>query len=295
MTSDFDPISPEVNHSSPGKMLRDAREKLGLTQEQVAKELYMTLTKVRYIESDEYNRLHSDTFIRGYLRAYAQLVKVDLEGLLAIYDNQARRLGLKEEFVPIKPESTSKKIWQFVALLLGLLLLMWLVSVWFLDNRKKNDYSDAPVTVTRAIVPPVVQSTDGELIANTSTGTDPVNVTGVNTSEANQSSVDASSASQSSAISKLPAPPTAIAERTDKLEFYFSDECWLEVSDAKGDVLATDLQLKGSRLVLEGQGPFEIKMGNAPAVSVKLNDEDVKLVPALGTNVLTIKLGSSGQ
>ena len=288
MNSDFDPISPEVNHSSPGKILRDAREQLGLTQDDVAKELYMTLTKVKYIESDEYNRLHSDTFIRGYLRAYGQLVKVDLHKLLAIYDNQAKRLGLKEEFTPAKTESSNRKIWQFVVALLVLLLLMWLVSVWFLDNRKKNDYSDVPVT--NPIIPSVVQ-TQSSVASSEILASSAASVAMAASIEAQFSSV-ASANSQSSIGNKLALSNPATG-RVDKLEFYFSDECWLEVSDAKGDVLATDLQLKGSKLLLEGQGPFEIKMGNAPAVSLKLNDEGVNLVPALGTNVLTIKTGRS--
>ena len=37
---------------SPGKLLVWARERAGFSQEQVAKELYMTLTKVRALESD---------------------------------------------------------------------------------------------------------------------------------------------------------------------------------------------------------------------------------------------------
>jgi cytoskeleton protein RodZ len=281
MSSDFDPMSPEVNHSSPGKILRDAREELGLTQEEVAKELYMTLTKVRYIESDQFNRLHSDTFIRGYLRAYGQLVKADLDQLLAIYDDQAKRLGLKEEFVPLKkPESPSRKIWQFVAVLLGLLLLMWLVSVWFLDNRKKNDYSEV------AVAPATNLTTLDVSDQQNSPAAENAKSDGENEEKAE---VDAESGPQA------PREKLLVLGK-DKLEFYFAEECWLEVSDAKGDVLATDLQLKGSRLVLEGQQPFEIKVGNAPAVTMKLNNEEVKLISPPGTNVLSMKVGhSSGQ
>lgn len=288
MTSDFDPISPEVNHSSPGKMLRDARERMGLTQEEVAKELYMTLTKVRSIESEDYNRLHSDTFIRGYLRAYGQLVKVDLQELLVVYDNQAKRLGLKEEFIPPKAESPNRKIWQFGVVLVGLLLLIWLLSVWFLDNRQKTDYStvalageingpDDNPTVEPVISTEIMQANNLAAVADSS-----------------DSSISASSVL--SAANQVATTSHIDTAKTDKLEFFFRDECWLEVSDAKGDVLATDLQLKNTRLVLEGVSPFDIKMGNAPGVSLKLNDEDVNLVPALGTNVLSIKLGpNSGQ
>lgn len=269
MTSDFDPAAPEVNHSSPGKILRDAREKLGLTEEQVASELYMTLTKVKAIESDQFNRLHSDTFIRGYLRTYAQLVKVDLNELMSIYDNQAKILGLKEVFVPPKQEASAKKFWQSVAVLIGVLLLMWLVSIWFLDNRKQDNYSNIGVALSEKIdaeqsiaIDQTVQNFDSTAVSSEGAIVDP-NPNGIHQNSAQ-----------------------------DRLEFYFRDECWVEVSDANGDVLATELQSKDSQLSLTGKRPFDVKLGNSPAVSLKLNGEEIRLVPTLGTNVLALKVGS---
>lgn len=261
MTSDFDPAAPEVNHSSPGKILRDAREKLGLTQEQVAHELFMTLTKVNAIEADQFDRLHSDTFIRGYLRTYAQLVKVDLNELMSVYDNQAKILGLREVFVPVRQEASVKKFWISVGGLVGVLLLMWLVSIWFLDNRKPEDYSEINI---------VPEKIDTEL------------------------DIPLSSAEQNNGVVSAENVKAGVTGKLaqDKLEFFFRDECWVEVSDANGDVLATELQLKDSKLTLTGRSPFDVKLGNAPAVSLKLNDEEVSLVPALGSNVLALKVSS---
>jgi cytoskeleton protein RodZ len=277
MTSDFDPAAPEVNHSSPGKILRDAREQLGLTQDQVAKELYMTLAKVKAIESDQFNRLHSDTFIRGYLRTYAQLVKVDSNELMSIYDSQAKILGLKEVFVPTKQETSTKKFWQSVGILAGVLLLMWLVSVWFLDNRKQDDYSNINIALPEKI------DTELEIPLN------PVE-SGFNP----QGSAPSDSTPSDSVAAQVSDNKSIINQTSaqDRLEFYFRDECWVEVSDANGDVLATELQLKDSKLILTGRSPFDVKLGNAPAVSLKLNDEIISLVPTLGTNVLALKVGS---
>ena len=79
---------------SPGKLLVWGRERAALTQEQVAKELYMTLTKVRALESDDYRHMGSDTFTRGYLRSYANLIKLDVGQVLAAYDRHAYKHGL---------------------------------------------------------------------------------------------------------------------------------------------------------------------------------------------------------
>lgn len=135
---------------SPGKLLVWARERAGLTQEQVAKELYMTLTKVRALESDDYRHMGSDTFTRGYLRAYANLVKLDVVQVLAAYDRHAQKHGLVEQVLPRRVESANKPLWQFIVLVLLALLILWLVSIWFFDNRQQPTYN-RPM----AVVPPV--------------------------------------------------------------------------------------------------------------------------------------------
>jgi cytoskeleton protein RodZ len=283
MTNDLDPVAPELNNSSPGKILHDARERLGFTQEYVAKELFMTLTKVKAIESDQYSRLHSDTFIRGYLRAYAQLVKVDLASLMSIYDGQAKILGLKEDFIPAKQDVSNRKIWQFAGALVGVLFLIWLLSVWFLDNRK-IDYPKINLAVQNSIVN--VNTSSSSIATNQPASTNASDVAVMNN--------DTEPVGIASSQSKTePVASPSVGQASDILEFYFHDECWVEVSDANGDVLVTELKMKDTQLILKGQSPFDLKLGNAPAVSLKLNDEAVNLVPALGTNVLTIKVGRS--
>ena len=42
---------------------------------------------------------------------------------------------------------------------------------------------------------------------------------------------------------------------------------------------------------LQGVAPFDVKLGNAPAVKIKLNGNAVEITPALGTNVVSIKVG----
>ncbi len=140
---------------SPGKLLVWARERAGLTQEQVAKELYMTLTKVRALESDDYRHMGSDTFTRGYLRAYANLVKLDVMQVLAAYDRHAQKHGLAEQVLPRRTESANKPLWQFIVMVLLALLILWLVSIWFFDNRQQPTYN-RPM----AVVPPVETALD---------------------------------------------------------------------------------------------------------------------------------------
>lgn len=298
---------------SPGKLLVWARERAGLTQEQVAKELYMTLTKVRALESDDYRHMGSDTFTRGYLRAYANLVKLDVVQVLAAYDRHAQKHGLVEQVLPRRAESANKPLWQFIVLVLLALLILWLVSIWFFDNRQQPSY-DRPMTV----VPPVetalnVQSLNESSASQSSLSSAALVAPAEKLGESQQSvsvasdgslsavqNSSASSATQSAAMRSFMSSVThsavpvkqANANQLDSISFSFTEECWLEVSDARGDVLVADLQSARSSLQLRGTAPFDVKLGNSPAVKIEFNGDQVTVVPALGTNVLSIKVGA---
>lgn len=316
MASDDEKKSTDDGRSrelSPGKLLVWARERAGLTQEQVAKELYMTLTKVRALESDDYRHMGSDTFTRGYLRAYANLLKLDVVQVLAAYDRHAQKHGLVEQVLPRRIESSNKPVWQFIVLVLLTLLLLWLVSIWFFDNRQQPTYN-RPM----AAVPPVETALNVQSLSESSAshasvssgalvtaaeqlveGSQSVSVT-TDGSEFSVQNSSLSSAIQSAAASvsissvARSAMPVkqANAGQLDSIRFSFTEESWLEVSDARGDVLMADLQSAGSDLQLQGLAPFDVKLGNSPAVKIELNGDQVAIVPALGTNVLSIKVGA---
>ncbi len=318
MASDDEKKSPDdsrFRELSPGKLLVWARERASLSQEQVAKELYMTLTKVRALELDDYRHMGSDTFTRGYLRAYANLVKLDVVQVLAAYDRHAQKHGLVEQVLPRRAESANKPLWQFIALVLLALLILWLISIWFFDNRQQPNYN-RPV----GVVPPVesalnVQSLNESSASHSSAGGAALvpeaqlvevqqsahvmsgeslsSAQNLNVSDAIQSA--AASSSVSSVTQSASPAKQANADHLDLISFSFTEECWLEVSDARGDVLVADLQSKGSSLQLQGNAPFDVKLGNSPAARIELNGDKVVIVPALGTNVLSIKVGESAH
>ncbi len=316
MVSDDDKKATEdgrFRELSPGKLLVWGRERAGLTQEQIAKELYMTLTKVRALELDDYRHMGADTFTRGYLRSYANLVKLDVVQVLAAYDRHAQKYGLNEQVLPKKQDSSAKPLWQFVVLIVIALLVLWLISVWFFDNRKEPEY-DLPV----AIVPvaDVFSSSSTAVSSMAAESSVATSFSSANMAQALPPVIDMVSLSRSSSSSFIGLTETSsIASMRsgsievvssssslagssrvgvlDEIVFTFSEECWLEVSDSSGDVLVADLQSAGSHLVLQGRAPFDVKLGNAPATQIELNNERITLVPAIGTNVLGLKVGKA--
>lgn len=308
--------TPAIKGVSPGKRLLQGRLQLGLTQEQVAKELYITLTKVKALESDDYGRINTDTFIRGYIRAYANLLKLDVVEILAAYDQlqqeKDEQLAAVAE-TKLEPQVAArgnKGAMPFLMIIGALLAGLWLISVWFLDNQQDNNYSALPQASSSvwssseavaessaadltaagadsAIVPPVIADASSRRSSAASSAT--LHSSSMLSSVA--SSMQASSVAVATASSASVAPP-AKSTALDTIVFSFRAECWLEVSDSRGDVLATELQAPGSKMTLVGKAPFDVKLGNAPGVDIELNGKKVEVIPLLGSNVLTLRVNN---
>jgi cytoskeleton protein RodZ len=72
--------------ASPGEVLAAAREAVGVTHREVAEALNLPIRTVEAIENDDPAHLPAQVFTRGYIRAYAKLLEIDPEPLLAAID-----------------------------------------------------------------------------------------------------------------------------------------------------------------------------------------------------------------
>jgi cytoskeleton protein RodZ len=77
---------------TPGQILRAAREAKGLSTQQVADSLRLRNVVVEIIEADEYDKLSSPTFVRGYLRSFSKALEVDEKRVFEAY----RAMGFGE-------------------------------------------------------------------------------------------------------------------------------------------------------------------------------------------------------
>lgn len=67
---------------SPGEALRDAREKYGLSIEEVASELNLSVPQVSALEENRFDDLPGKTYVQGYLKSYARLLNSDESDVL---------------------------------------------------------------------------------------------------------------------------------------------------------------------------------------------------------------------
>src|SRR6266516_1116435 len=72
--------------SGPGGQLRQARLDLKLAPEDVAHILHLSARQIVALEGDDYDHLPGPTYVRGYLRGYAQLLGLPSEPVVDAYN-----------------------------------------------------------------------------------------------------------------------------------------------------------------------------------------------------------------
>jgi len=127
------------NVNSTGERLRGAREQMGLTQQNVAERLCLKLSTVRDIEEDKSPANLASTFLRGYIRSYARLVRVPEEELLPMMAKQAPVRAAKVE--PMQSFSLGKRRkkrdgWLMIFTWLVLFVVVGLTGAWWWQNHK---------------------------------------------------------------------------------------------------------------------------------------------------------------
>jgi cytoskeleton protein RodZ len=73
---------PDQAKESVGQLLRKTRLNRGLSVEDVARQLRLSVRQITALEEDDYSKLVSNTFLRGFVRNYAKLLQMDASPLL---------------------------------------------------------------------------------------------------------------------------------------------------------------------------------------------------------------------
>lgn len=257
---------PEPPQPLPGSVLRAAREVRGLTVFEVAQSLKFGPRQIEALEADDYRTLPSGTtFLRGFIRGYAKLLKLDPEPLLAMLDVRApaaapdvrapQNMGIAE--TPMTGGRRASK-----PLLLGSVVLAVLaagLAVWQFVGQPQQS--------------PAVQPAPAD--------TTPIDGDAVRPSEIRVEPTPAPAE---------PAPVAMIPADTHQLVFTFQAKSWVEVKDATQHVVFSAENVPGSRQVVTGKPPFQVVIGNATQVEVQYDDRQIDLKPHIRAEVARLTI-----
>lgn len=272
-----------------GEKLVAARREQGIAVHEVAKELHLEESKVRALESNDFDALGAPVFAKGHLRKYAQLVGLDIAELLEDYYHLTRA-DPPPPVVSTRPkirQELSPAPWIAAILLLGAAA----IAYWWFGLRE-------PSTVTRA---PAATSTPAQT-AGSRTDRQPAQATSADgdiapaddeavsdNAPANASGPDAIEPEPEPAAAASEPAPVAVAGDSVALTVAFSGDCWTEISDADGRRLFFAMGRDGQTVELSGKAPLNALFGNGDNVRLLLDGSDYPL-PVSSSNNRTLRL-----
>ncbi len=295
-TTEIPPLQLDATNalSSPGERLQQARIAKGLSIEAVSERLKIVPSRVVSLEADEFENLPADTYVRGYIRAFASLVELDVDVQLQHYQEYLQ--ALRDTTIQVtKPELSKSKmlvnrraqviVVAAMGIVIVLSLVFWVSGVF--------DGTKVPVVVRadnsgNSVGTGLIeeQKTAAAVLAAAATPTSSASLTETEIEEPVSAQPDLEAGlnnalldSEVNSVAEEGAAG-ALAPSLDQLFFEFTAECWVEIKDAGGKVLFADIQQDGDVLRLEGQAPFNIMLGDAGAVTLLLNDTPVDTTPS---------------
>ncbi|MCE1186560.1 MAG: DUF4115 domain-containing protein [Rhodocyclales bacterium] len=296
--------APAPMESAPlevGTALREARERQGVSVFEVAASLKLNPRQIQALEAGQFDALPGMAFVRGFLRNYARYLKLDPAPLLATLevavDESAVRLAPPSNASGDMPRRGKGRVRR--SLLPGVaaasLLFAVVLAGWYYDSQRVR-----PVDALLASLPAKSESAPApvsEAVPVTPPGADVQSAAPVPTSETKPEPRPAEApAAEAKPIDapKAPAPAGADAPRpaggVDKLGFHFEQESWVEVKDAQGKILLSQLVPAGSSKEVEGQAPLTLVVGNAQSVKLTRNGKPVDLQVAAKSSVARLTL-----
>ncbi len=290
MTEEFEGNAAEQQaevRPSAGKVLAEARERLGLNVAEVARQLRLSPRQIEALEADDHASLPGKTFLRGFLRNYAKLLQIDPEPVLALCQPEPPQaqpiavpmskieFGGKRRLMPFGGHSGKPRA-KYAAIIGVAALALWGLYGLF---QGQLSFQDAPVksageTMMVLSLPQAEPPAQAAPVTNQGAGPAPA----------------AAPIAPAAAEAPVPLTPSMAVVGGQRLQFVFDGDAWVEVKDKSGKVIFYQLNAKGSQQSVRGTPPFSLVIGNASHVRLTYNDKPVDLAPHIKVDVARLSI-----
>lgn len=284
---------------APGQLLKEAREALNLSHEDISSRLKLRVEVLQQIEEDKFDMGKLATFTRGYYRSYAKLVNVSEIKVLNALDHlgkaQIEQHDMQSFSRKTKRDRHDNRImkltWVISVLIISMSVLWWWQEQTQLETDAVETQSQEQmldkvdeISVQNELISEefnALESTDeealrdndvseasNEAIDNTKVASDPI-------VEPEQPIIE-ESVSSTDTVSSKPIE-TADVILTDDLIMTFQDDCWLQVQDADKKRLYSGVKKSNQTLKLTGKAPYKLVIGAPTAVTLTYKGKPVDL------------------
>ncbi|AMC33934.1 RodZ domain-containing protein [Janthinobacterium sp. B9-8] len=293
MTEIIDSSSePQNAVLSAGATLKARRIELGYTLDKVSAQLKLTPRQIDAIENERFDELPGNTFVRGFVRNYARFLDLPMAPLLAHLES-----CLPQE----RQQAALPRVNEDASVLLGsgggrtnsiLLAFVVLVAfaagvggvVWYLQQPAQPELVASSTTTLPQVV--VLEAASEAAVAENHASAVPAEVASV----ASAASVVAAKPIAASVPVLKASEVAAVLPSQGELSISVLQDSWVQVQDATGAKLVSELLKPGMAKSVAGVAPYRLKIGNAPQTKLVFRNQIVDLTTYTRGYVATFEL-----
>lgn len=312
--------------NSAGATLAAARLQRDWSVQQVAEQLKLSPRQIVALEANQFEILPKMVIVRGFVRAYSKLLKIDADSVVGLLPGDTESTLLEAALKPALStpflESRSSLMGRQdnnYRYLLGAALLAVFAVVFFLLQRSEivesaKDWMGRNSVPATDMVASAATSSSALESSGTAPGSsaEPIQVNPVvfepvpaALNAARDQSLHQSPQVLSNGVSngtpggkieietalaESPAARSAnlVATASDAMRLKFRQDSWIQIKKENGNIVTSHLARAGTEEIFDVKETLQVKIGNAAGVVVELRGAPLEITPEKGSNVVNL-------
>lgn len=326
-----EPLSSEMSEhkmvlsvvQTAGSQLSAARIQMGLSLQQVADQLKLSQRQISALENNQFDDLPKMVIVRGFVRSYAKLLKLDPAPIISCLPAEVGASGLVTDMRPTlatpfmesrtpflgRQDSNNRKYLIGAGLLAACALIFLAVQKLeqsdYFKNLLTSEISGKPVEVAPdKMTENVEPASVNPAVVKPATPALPTVLTTVNdlkpevldqvASQA-QATVNGQSASHAvvapQTVVPLVSTVTPVADSgNNQLKLKFRQDSWIQVKRENGSIVTSHLAKAGTEEVFDMKEALQLRIGNAAGVDGWLRGKSMEIASGKDSNVINLNV-----
>ncbi len=270
-----------------GEVLRKKRENIGLSIDHIANQLNLDPKLIELLEKNDYEKFNIETYIKGYLRAYAKVLDLDGDMIINLYkENNPEKTpeilpDVKQKIQRNSADRSVKLFSYIIGITIALSILVWYQKNFLVQPSEEN-LKIANIKIHENTNINGVDVTY-KIINHTNSWQWPINKAEKNY-ESNSNELELVGSEKTQDKIKNIADTNEVStyniqQSNDTVVLNLTGDSWIEIHDREGSRLFYDLAQDGKNYIINGNSPFNILLGAANDVSIEFNGSSVDIEP----------------
>ena len=293
-----------------GQLLQYEREKRRLSEQDISRDLRLSVEVIRKLESGKFSELPHPVYIRGYIRAYCELLGIDSRPLL-----DGLELPTQEQDGSDLLDAVNEDVYRLTRLwgsLVVLSIIVILVSFWWFERGQKPNQtlpaidaspsfdqglesSESSPPRTEAVSPVNFDNGSQDRAGAAGTAVDiqegfagivPEEPVGSDVDENPREVDEGGSGAAMEAVgetvgfttSRSTGTPAVTDPGAVELTIRLADwSSWIEITDGEGDTLVVGMFSPGYQATVNGVFPVRFRLGDARGMRIWINGNEYDL------------------